>query len=105
MSGVVLAFQEFDEVVWPANHVEGWSTLTPVEPCWVDISMYDTMCVQVSHCSCQLSEDKMKSRNRKFRLAELLPEGQVLWSLCLEHDGIRLREESDSLAEIEQVWV
>ena len=74
MTCKVLALQQLNKIVWQANQVKHWPPITPVQSSGMDVTVHQSMLMQVSHCTGDLAEDEQQSGHTEDGLAELLPE-------------------------------
>lgn len=105
MTSKVLPLQKFQVVVRQPNKVENWLAIIPVQSRWVDVAVHKTVVVHVRNCACDLPENQQKSWRGKVCLAELLPQADMLRTVCLEKESVSLGNLGVRLLEVEDVRV
>ena len=103
MASEIFAFEKLQIIVGKADEVENRLALAPVQTGGVYIPVHQTMVVHVRHGARYLSEDKEETWRGEICLAELLPQANMLWAVCLEHDCVPLVHVGIALAEVEQM--
>ena len=86
MAAECVIFQQLFVIVWHTDQIQLDDVVFGTDPRRMNVSMDETLLVEICHRVAQLAEVQHDLRRREWPLAERLPVLDVVWCLQVEQD-------------------
>ena len=105
MASKVFALEQLKVIVGQSNQIKDRFSVKPMQPCWMDVSMDQSVVMHVCDCACDLAEQKEESRRGEVSFTELLPKADMLRAFHFKQKRVALSYLREWFLQVEQVRV